>query len=249
MSDALARRPLREVNTEQVEPFLRHFTGNLARLVRLITKQDWSGSENIPDRGPAIFVVNHISNFDPLAYGHFLIWSGRFPRFMAKDEIFETPILGWIARQCGQIRVDRGTDRAMDAVRAAIRAMAAHQAVSIYPEGTITADPEEWPMRARRGAAHIALATGAPVIPVGQWGANLVMPGKKLRWPRLFPRKTMQVTAGEPVDLSDLIGRDDAEALDEAGRRMMAAITELVAELRGVPAPAGRWDMRTGTRV
>ena len=249
LSDRLARKPLGEVNTDPVEPWLRVVAGNVARLVRVLTKQRWAGSEHIPTRGPAIFAINHISNFDPLAFGHFLIWSGRYPRFLAKDEIFETPLLGTVARRCGQIRVDRGTDRAREAVTAATLALSEDKTVSVYPEGTITADPQEWPMRPRAGVARIALASGAPVIPVGQWGANHVMPGKKLTVPRLFSRKTMLVKAGPPVELSDLHGRDDADALTTASRRVISAITDIVAELRGEPAPEGRWDMRVNRRV
>lgn len=249
MSSTLASRPLKEVNTEDIEPVLRHVAGTLGRLVRVLTHQRWAGSEKVPKSGPAVFAVNHISNFDPLAYGHFLIWSGRYPRFLAKDEIFETPVLGWVARACGQIRVDRGTDRAIEAVHAANAALSEGKTVSVYPEGTITADPDGWPMQPRTGAARIALATRAPVIPVGQWGANHVMPGKKLTCPRLFPRKTMYVKAGDPVDLSDLYGRDDNEALREASRRIIMAITDIVAEIRDETAPEGRWDMRHGARV
>lgn len=249
LSDALARKRLREVNNEPVEPFLRFVAGNLGRLVGVLTHQRWGGSQYVPGRGPAIFAVNHISNFDPLAFGHFLIWSGRFPRFLAKDEIFETPVLGWVARKCGQIRVDRGTDRAIHAVYAAQEALAEGKSVSIYPEGTITADPLEWPMTGRAGAARIALATGAPVIPVGQWGANHVIPGKKLSFPRLFPRKTMSVLAGPPVPLEDLHGRDDQEAFREATDRIIDAITDLVARLRQEEPPAGHWSMRARARV
>ena len=76
----------------------------------------------------------------------------------------------------------------------------------VYPEGTITRDPDLWPMTGKSGAARIALATGCPVIPVGQWGAHqLLAPYSKK--PDLFPRKKIIVLAGDPVDLSDLLDR------------------------------------------
>ena len=99
-------------------------------------------------------------------------------------------------------------------------------------------------MTARPGAARLALRTGCPVIPVGQWGAQDVMPGKKLTWPRFIPRRTMHFRVGAAVELSDLYGRVDAISVTEAGARIMAAITELVSDLRGEPAPEQRFDPR-----
>ncbi|WP_460744607.1 lysophospholipid acyltransferase family protein [Mariniluteicoccus endophyticus] len=221
----------------------------LSSILRHITRQEWQGSENIPQTGGAIFVVNHISNFDPLSYGHYVAFSGRYPRFLAKEQIFKVPGLGWVATNAGQIMVRRGGPQAAQSVEAAVEAVNAGKTVSIYPEGTITADPLEWPMTPKSGAARIALATGAPVIPVGQWGANHVMPGKKLTFPRLLPRKTMKVKAGTPVDLSDLLGRPATpETIAEASERIIRAITDIVAELRGEQPPTTRWNIRLGRR-
>lgn len=250
MSDALARRPMASVISEPGEPFIRNVIWAAARVLRVLTKQRWYHPEKIPRTGGVLFVVNHISNADPLAYGHFLTWSGRWPRFMAKDAIFKVPVLGWIASHCGQIMVRRGTDQAHLAVTAAIEAIAAGRGVSVYPEGTITADPLTWPMTAKSGAARIALTADCPVIPVGQWGANEILPGKKLTWPRIFPRKTMLVMAGDPVDLDDLRRRPmTPEAVLEASRRIMDAVTALVAVLRGETPPEKRWDLALGNRV
>lgn len=246
----LARRRLSDVNHEAAEPVLITTVTVLARILRVITHQDWRDTERIPAEGGVVFVSNHISNFDPLAYGHFLAYAGRWPRFMAKEQIFTTPLLGWVATHAGQIEVKRGGPVALNAVIAATEAVRAGKSVSIYPEGTITADPETWPMTPKSGAARIALETGVPVIPVGQWGAQEVLPGKKLTWPRVFPRKTMRVKAGPPVELDDLRGRPvTAEVLAEASDRIMAALTDIVAELRQERPPAGRWDIRLGRRV
>ncbi|MDO5501371.1 MAG: lysophospholipid acyltransferase family protein, partial [Propionibacteriaceae bacterium] len=250
MSRDIARLPLHRVITEPAEPVLRRTVATLAALLRIFTHQDWRARHKIPATGGAVFVVNHISNFDPLAYGHFLTWAGRWPRFLAKDEIFKTPLLGWVARQSGQIEVRRTPGEGRDAVEAAIRAVTAGQGVTIYPEGTITADPLTWPMTGRSGAARIALETGCPVVPIGQWGAQEILPGKKLTWPRLWPRRTMRVLAGDPVPLDDLRARslDDA-VLDEATDRILDAITTLVAELRQESPPPGRWDLALGRRL
>lgn len=250
MSDDIARIPLRKVIDEPAEPVLRHTVAALAAVLRVLTHTDWRHREKIPRSGGVVFVVNHISNFDPLAYGHFLTWSGRWPRFLAKDAIFETPGLGWIARHAGQIEVRRAGPDAGRSVDAAITAVRAGKSVTIYPEGTITADPLTWPMTGRTGAARVALGAGCPVIPIGQWGAHEVMPGKKLTWPRLFPRKTMHLIAGDPVELDDLRARPVDEAvLAEATERIVDAITDLVSQLRGENPPPGRWDLALGRRV
>ncbi|NNG19416.1 1-acyl-sn-glycerol-3-phosphate acyltransferase [Naumannella sp. ID2617S] len=246
----IARRPIREVISEPAEPVLRRTVWAVAGILRVITRQDWRAMEKVPKSGGVVFVVNHISNFDPVAYGHYLTWSGRWPRFLAKDAIFRVPVLGWIATNAGQIRVHRGGPTAHQAVIAAQQAIQRGQSVSVYPEGTITADPQTWPMTGRTGAARIALATGCPVVPVGQWGAQEVLPGKKLTWPRILPRKTMRVMAGDPVELDDLRGRPvTPELLDEATDRILDAITVLVAELRGEQPPPDRWDLKLRRRV
>jgi 1-acyl-sn-glycerol-3-phosphate acyltransferase len=116
--------------------------------------------------------------------------------------------------------------------------------VAIFPEGTITRDPDLWPMEGKTGLARIALATRAPVVPIAQWGAHEILPryGRMLR---PWPRKRVQTVAGPPVDLADLYDRPmDAATLREATGRVMDAITALQAGLRGEPAPRARFDLR-----
>ena len=114
----------------------------------------------------------------------------------------------------------------------------------VYPEGTITRDPDSWPMVGKSGAARIALETGCPVIPVGQWGAQALLAPYAKR-PDLFPRKTVTMKVGDPVDLSDLIEKERTpQVIAEATARIMAALTALVAEIRGEQAPAERFDPR-----
>ena len=132
---------------------------------------------------------------------------------------------------------------------AAREAVATGRAIIVYPEGTVTRDPDGWPMAGRNGAVRLALQTGAPLIPVGQWGIQELLPygGRSLR---VLPRKTARIRVGAPVDLADLRDRPvTAATLREGTGRMMAAITDLVAELRGEPAPEGRWDPTAGARV
>lgn len=211
----------------------------------LATKREWIDGEKVPATGGCIVVVNHISHLDPLALGHFLYDHGRLVRYLAKEAIFRTPVLRTVAAGAGQIPVYRETERAGGAFDAAVAAVEAGECLGVYPEGTITKDPDGWPMRGKTGAARIALATGAPVIPIGQWGAQEVLPAYTVR-PHVFPRRTTRYKVGDPVDLDDLAGQPlTAEVLHQATDRIMAAITALVEDLRGESAPPVRFDPAT----
>lgn len=208
----------------------------------LTTRREWIDGEKVPATGGCVVVVNHVSHLDPMTLGHFLYEHGRLVRYLAKDALFRAPVIKHVVRDAGQIPVARQTAGAVSAYDAAVEAVRRGECVGVYPEGTITKDPEGWPMRGKTGAARIALATGAPVIPIGQWGAQEVLPAYTLR-PHLVPRRTTHYKVGDPVDLTDLVGRElTAEVLAEATDRIMAAITALVADLRGRPAPAVRFD-------
>ena len=208
-----------------------------------LTRRDWRGQDKIPQTGGLIFVANHISNADPLALGQFLAFSGRWPRFLAKASLFRHPVLGRLLRACGQIPVQRQSAQSADALLAAVEAISRGRAVVIYPEGTITGDPDLWPMKGKTGAARIALRTGCPVIPIGQWGAQELMYGKKVHFPHLFPRKTLRLIAGDPVALDEFRNQPiTAAVLDAATSAIMDAITRLVTELRQQPPPAERFD-------
>jgi 1-acyl-sn-glycerol-3-phosphate acyltransferase len=116
--------------------------------------------------------------------------------------------------------------------------------VVCYPEGTLTRDPDLWPMRGKTGAARIALTTGCPVVPMAHWGAHRVLAPYATR-PKLLPPQTVSVVIGPPVDLSDLMGQEQtAEVLQQATDRIMDAITALVADLRDEAPPTARLDPR-----
>ena len=235
----------REPDGRVISWVVRLLSGALAPF----TRRDWRGQEKVPRTGGVVLVVNHISNVDPLAVGQYLAFSGRWPRFLAKASLFRVPVVGAVIRACGQIPVERGTAAAHDALTAAVDAVRAGRAVVVYVEGTITLDPDLWPMRGRSGAARIALQTGAPVVPLGQWGAQEIMYGKRIHLPRLLPRKTLRVVAGDPVPLDDLRAAPTSPAvLAEATERLTDALTVLVAQLRGEQPPAGRFDPRSGRR-
>jgi len=211
----------------------------------LLTKRDWRGGENLQQPGGAILAMNHMSWFDPLAAAHFCNDNGRPVRFLAKAEIFKIPVLGRMLKSAGQIPVHRGSADASSSLHSAIEAVNNGECVVIYPEGTLTRDPELWPMTAKSGVARIALTTGAPVIPAAQWGPQEVLPPYGSKFPKFFPRKTMHVLAGPAVNLDDLRAKPiTAETLKEATARVMSAITDLLAQIRQEQPPATVFDRR-----
>jgi 1-acyl-sn-glycerol-3-phosphate acyltransferase len=216
----------------------------LRPLLMMLTRRDWRGGDLLPREGGAVLVANHISHADPLVYAHFVYDNGRIPRFLAKAEILELRGLHWLLGAAGQIPVYRESREASLAFRAAVEAVRRGEAVIVYPEGTITRDPDLWPMVGKTGAARIALSTDAPVIPTAQWGAQEILAPYAKR-PRIWPRKTISVRAGRPVALEDLRAQEvTPEVLREATERIMAAVTDLLEEIRGARAPAVRFDPR-----
>jgi 1-acyl-sn-glycerol-3-phosphate acyltransferase len=205
----------------------------LRPFMMVVTRRDWRGTENLDVDSGMVLAANHLSWFDPIVIAHVLWDNGRPPRFLAKDSLFRVPVVGWILRNAGQIPVVRGTRDAAVAVEAAVDAATAGECVIVYPEGTITKDPDLWPMAAKTGAARIALTAGVPVIPMAHWGAHEVM-GPYRKEFKALPRKTMHVLIGPPVNLDDLRshGEPEAEVLKEATDRVMAAITALLRDVR-----------------
>ncbi len=216
----------------------------LKPLFFLTTRPRWVAGTRIPATGGCVLAMNHLSHVDPLTMARFCYDHGRLPRYLAKSGLFRTRALGFFLRSAGQIPVERSSRGAAGAYDAAVAAVRAGECVMVYPEGTITRDPELWPMVGKTGAARIGLETGCPVIPIGQWGAQRLL-APYARRPDLFPRKTISITVGDPVDLTDLQDRPrTAAVLVEATGRIMADITALVEDLRHETAPAERFDPR-----
>jgi len=215
----------------------------LRPLLMVLTKRSFRGQEHLP-RGGFVFAGNHISHSDPLLFAHFVNDAGYAPHYLAKASVLAVPVLGKFFRATGQIAVHRGGLDAAQAYRDAVEAINRGGSVIVYPEGTITRDPEMWPMVGKTGAARIALETGCPVIPVAQWGAHRLLPPYSKR-PHLLPRVTNHVHAGPPVDLSDLQDRPVTTAvLREATDRIMQAIAVQLGEIRGEEPPPVRFDPR-----
>ena len=222
----------------------------LEPLLLLLTRRRWRGGENIPAEGGCVLVVNHISHLDPLTCAHFVYAWGRIVRYLAKAELFDVPVVGRIVRNARQIPVYRMSTDASRSFDAAVEAVQAGECVVVYPEGTITRQPDLWPMRGKTGAARIALSSSVPVVPVAQWGAHEILAPYTKR-PHLLPRKTISMTAGRPVDLEDLRAQPlTPDVLAAATDRIMDDVTRLLEEIRGERAPAERFDARkAGVRL
>jgi len=223
--------------------------GILRPLLFNLLKRDWKGQDNIPRTGGVVIAPNHVSESDPLVLAHFVYTAGRFPVYLAKASVFKNKIVGYILRQTGQVPVYRDRADAGLALRDAEKGLRGGECLIFYPEGTCTRDPALWPMTGKTGAARVALATGVPVIPVAHWGSQELLPYGTKRF-RPFPRKTMHVIAGPPVDLSKYEGRPlDAETLTAATGDIMRAIAGLLGELRGETPPERLYDHRTAVRA
>lgn len=226
-------------------------------LCRLLARRDNRNTERIPKQGAALLVMNHVSHIDPVYDSVFVHRLHRLPHFLAKESLFRPFLVRQVMHGTGQIPVYRGTTDAKDSLRDADAALAAGKIVIIYPEGTITREPDGWPMYARTGVARLALANDVPVIPVARWGTRAILDGYHRKF-RPFPRHDVVTVVGEPVDLTAYREKFREEptlpVLREVTDLLMAEVTGMVAAIRGEtpPAevfrpPAGHTDTTTAT--
>ena len=186
------------------------------------------GIENIPRSGPALVAFNHIAYLDPLAAAYVIDRAKRIPRFLAKHELFEDKRIAWVLKGAKQIPVRRGTQDAPMALDSALAAVERGEIIVIFPEGTITKDPELHPMEGKTGISRLAIQSGAPVIPAAVWGtANIWPKGYAKRW---RPRQDIAVRVGKPVEFK---GRGDSpEDWRRVAAEIMDEISLLVASIR-----------------
>ena len=185
---------------------------------------DIEGIENIPRHGPVILVGNHRSYFDVVAMANVVRRSGRTARVLAKKELFEVPVLGPLVGAIGGIRVDRA-EGGQESYDMAALALEGGEMVGLLPEGTIPRgkaffDPV---LKGRSGAARLAAASHAPVIPVGMWGTEKVWP-RSSSMPNLLSLAnppTVRIRVGGPVELTHRSPSADT-------KRIMAAISDLL---------------------
>lgn len=222
----------------------KFFAGLTTSLMAPMVRYQFYGTENLPRTGGFIAAANHVTDFDALTFADYLFINGYQPRILAKRSLFNTPIVKNLMRSSGMIPVDRGSSKAAESLDAAAELVEQGACVALFPEGSLTRDPDLWPMEGKTGVARLAIRTQAPVIPVGQWGAVNVL-GRYSKILKPFPPKVVKIAAGPPVDLSDFYDVEmTSEVLHEATSRVMDAISELVGFVRGGTPPNPRFDLR-----
>lgn len=221
----------------------------VGRLVTALTGSlEVSGALPESLRGrPFLLAANHIGVFDAavlLAACHRI---GVAPRFVINGGLFDTPLIGWLLRRGGHLRVDPLAAGCAVRGTALLPQLGSGRPVLIYPEGRISADPDLWPDRGQTGLARLALATELPVLPLAQWGAHEVIPAVTppvrslpdlirltmvwLRAVRVRHRVRFRVHVGPPVDLAGLHPGRPGDAM-RAHARIMLAITAGLVPLR-----------------
>ena len=165
-----------------------------------------------------VVIANHESTADPFLLS-FLPWDMRW---VAKEELFRLPLVGWSMRLGGDIPVRRGDGRSVRALMDEChRTLSDGVPVMIFPEGTRSGDGALLPFK--DGAFELAIAAGVPILPVAVAGTRHCRPKGSL-W---FGEARAVAKVLEPLDTVDL-GPGDVEALKEAARsRLEAALREL----------------------
>lgn len=238
----------RRSSAEKSRPSVFWLLGTfIVPVIGLLAKIEIEGEENLPEEGAYVLAPNHVSELDPLIVAVAVWRLGRAPRFMAKESLFRVPVLGPAMRASGMVPVSRSSSAAAakETIRNAETLVEHGRGVIVYPEGSLTRDPDMWPMRGKTGAVRLALAGNLPVIPMAQWGVQEIMPryGKL----RVFPlRKRVRIVIGAPVDLSaHAADAPQPSSLTRATAIVMDRIAELLGPLRGLPVPAERWNPST----
>ncbi|QGK70924.1 1-acyl-sn-glycerol-3-phosphate acyltransferase [Allosaccharopolyspora coralli] len=221
---------------------------------------------DVPDElreRPLLLAANHIGNVDALVLMGACHHRRLAPRFVATGGLFRAAVLGTVMRRSHHIRTDRGSAGAREVLSHVVSGFAANgRPVLVYPEGGISTEPGLWPERGKTGVARMALASGAPVVPISQWGAHEAMrygfPAvKRIRdlwiplasWLRATVRRPrLRVHFGAPVDLSGL-SIDRAGDARRAHERIMRAITDGLVPLREdeLDAPSHRDPTRVSS--
>lgn len=226
-------------------------------VLMLTSRRRYRHLDRIPATGGVIVVSNHISYLDAFMLPVGVRRAGRNPLGMGKVELFRLPVVGaWFSR-IGHVSVDRDAPTPAKALEPAAEALRAGKVLCVYPEGTINATPESGLLEGRTGVARLALASGVPVVPIGQWGPQLAFSAsgklalirpvtlfgwfRKGRRPR---RPVCELVVGQPItpdEISAAAATGTATAgADEPNLRavtdlVMSRIGELVAEASGLP--------------
>jgi len=223
-------------------------------LLLLVARRRYLHLERIPSTGGVIVASNHISHLDAFSLSTAVRSAGRNPLGMGKVELFRIPVVGdWFAR-IGHVPVERGVAPSL-ALAPATQALRNGKVLCLYPEGTLNITPERGLIEGRTGVARLALDSGVPVTPIGQWGPQLAFSTSGqlalIRKPKLFgwfrqgrrPRRPVcQLLVGDPItpdEIRNAAGSNpDAPDLRAVTDLIMTRIGALVAKLSGIDEAA-----------
>ena len=191
-----------------------------------------TGTEHIPTSGGALVAVNHVSYVDYLMGGYPAALRGRYTRFMAKKEIFDSRFGGSFMRSFGHLEVDRDSGAA--SMRTAVEALRAGEVVGIFPEATIS---QSFLIKElKSGAVRIAADADVPLIPIVVWGTQRIL--AKGRRIDLSRRQRIDIEVGEPMHPT---GEDPAAETEELRRRMQEMLERCILAAPPEERPAGAW--------
>jgi 1-acyl-sn-glycerol-3-phosphate acyltransferase len=179
-------------------------------LVRAIYRIEVVGADCLPATGPVVVAPNHESVLDPIILGAAI---SRELRFVAKAELWRSKLLAWMIEGLGAIPIERGHSDYLAATRV-LHALEAGQAVVIFPQGAVRGD-RAW----KQGAAHAALLTGAPLVPVRLVGTARALSRGRIGFPRL------RVIVGKPIDVA--CDPEDPDAAAKLTERLRVAVESL----------------------
>ena len=215
---------------QRMEPWFDFAHATLRPPVALWFNWHFEGMEHIPREGAVLVACNHISYLDPIAHAYMMVKAGRRPRFLAKSELYHNWFLRQVLEGAHQIPVERGSGSTAP-VDSAIQALREGEAVMIYPEGTVTRNPDFTPMQGRTGVARLTLASDVPVLPMAVWGTQAVWQREGLG--SLKFGRPIWLKAGAPMDLSAFEGgQDDQAGLRQVTDTIMDGLAGLVNDLR-----------------
>jgi 1-acyl-sn-glycerol-3-phosphate acyltransferase len=215
-------------------------------MIRSRAKVHAWGVEHIPSNGVYICAATHVTQFDVFIPMMTMFHLGRRPRFMAKEELSHWPFVGWALKHVGMQSVPRRKGMARAIEEESIKILTQGRPLTIWPEGTVSRDPQKWPMSLKRGMAEIALIASRnlgyaiPIFPSVTWGAASI----NHFWP--WPRKNVVLAFDDAVNYSDLLvdsdswkeGQPPDDAVAELTERVRRRMESVMADIRGEEPPA-----------
>lgn len=250
----MGERSRRLFPAPEANNFFRVAALPLRLLNRVIQCVEVEGAHNIPSEGPVLVVSNHTVHADAITVGAAVYEAGRAPSFVAASDFFAYPGLSFLLKNIEAVPVYRDSEQAKDALDGIRKAFEAGRVILLFPEGSFTRDPEQWPMKGKTGVARLMASNPeVAVIPLAHWGnEKLYNPwNHDIGWRYIGRRRTkLRVSIGEPI--SRVVPKDASyKELVEVTEHVMQTIEDLLVPLRqenplGYPTTprTRRWDVK-----